>query len=193
MKKPGLLLVISGPSGAGKSTILREVTAKCPELRFSVSATTREPRQGETDGVHYYFVNRERFEEMRRGLELLENAEYAGNCYGTPAGPVLESVGQGFVTVLDIEAKGAMQVRERHPDCVLVFICPSETAEVERRLRERGTESAEKIQKRMAALEEQMAFVPKYDYYVVNDVLGDAVQSVLAIIEAERCRVSRRA
>lgn len=189
--RPGLLLVISGPSGAGKSTTLRLAMERCKDIHFSVSATTRPPRPGEEEGKHYYFVSPERFAEMRENGELLENAEYAGNEYGTPAAPVREFVASGHVCVLDIEARGAMQVRERYPDSVLAFICPSDRSELERRLRERKTESEEKIKRRMEALEEQMAALPSYDYYVVNDILDDAVHSVLSVIEAERCRTKR--
>lgn len=192
MKRPGLLLVISGPSGAGKSTTLRKAMEQCPDIRFSVSATTREPRAGEADGVHYFFVNHERFEQMRHEGELMECAEYAGNCYGTPSGPVRESIEQGMVAVLDIETNGAMQVRQSYPDSVLVYICPSDKNEIERRLRGRKTESEEKIRRRMACLDEQMRAIPQYDYFVVNDVLDDAVLSILSIIEAERCRTKRR-
>lgn len=191
MKRPGLLLVISGPSGAGKSTTLRKAMEQCPDIRFSVSATTREPREGEIDGVHYFFVNRERFEQMRDDGELLEHAEFVGNYYGTPASPVRESIENGLVSVLDIETLGAMQVRSRYPDSVLIYICPSDKGEIERRLRARKTESEEKIRKRMACMDEQMRAIPEYDYYVVNDTLDDAVHSVLSIIEAERCRTTR--
>ncbi|MCL2031493.1 MAG: guanylate kinase [Oscillospiraceae bacterium] len=191
IRRPGLLVVISGPSGAGKSSTLRLVMERCGDICFSVSATTRRPRPGEEEGRHYYFVSCERFEEMRRNGELLECAEYAGDFYGTPAAPVLAGVAAGQVCVLDIEARGAIQVRRCCPDSVLVFISPPDRAELERRLRDRRTESEEKIKRRMEALEEQMAALPLYDYQVVNDVLDDAARSVLSIIEAERCRTSR--
>ncbi|MDR1735432.1 MAG: guanylate kinase [Oscillospiraceae bacterium] len=191
MTKPGFLLVVSGPSGAGKSTMLRKAMEECRDMRFSVSATTRDPRDDEKEGVDYFFVSRARFDEMQNRGELLESAEFAGHHYGTPTEPVRESLKNGRIAVLDIEARGAMQVRARHPDCVLVYVCPTDISEVERRLRSRRTESEEKIRRRMAGMYEQLRHIPKYDYMVANDHLDEAVRELLCIVDAERCRTSR--
>ena len=191
MNNSGLLLVVSGPSGAGKSTTLRAAMEKEPNLIFSVSATTRAPRPGE-DEQSYQFMSREEFVALRDSDQLLEHAEFAGNFYGTPKSPVVNAIAAGKIAVLDIEAQGALQVRERMPDSVLVFLCPADISEVERRLRGRNTETEEKILRRMIIAREQMKYVRHYDYVIHNDDLELAQKALRSIVTAERHRMSRQ-
>lgn len=184
----GVLVIVSGPSGAGKSTIISGVSKRRSDIRFSVSVTTRAPRAGEADGVDYWFRTREQFREMIREDAFLEYAEYVGNCYGTPKEPVDESIASGYNVLLDIEVQGAAQVMEKRPDAVSVFLCPPSLAELEHRLRSRGTDSEEKIRERLLTASREYALAHKYDYIVINDVVEDAVRDLDAIITAERCR-----
>lgn len=169
----GKLVVISGASGVGKGTVLGIMMKKHPELSFSVSATTRAPRPGEVDGVHYYFITREAFEEKIRQGEFLEYDAHAANYYGTPREQALEKMEKGSV-LLDIEPKGAEQVKKAEPGAVLVFIMPPSVEELERRLRGRGDTSEEQIAMRMERADWEMEQRSWYDHVVVND-------------DAERC------
>ena len=157
MNSSGVLVVFSGPSGSGKGTVLAQYFAAHPEAAFSVSATTRAPRPGEVDGVNYHFVSRERFEEMISQGEVLEYTQYGGNYYGSPAGPIREALEQGRDVVLEIEVEGAMQVRERFPEALLVFVLPPSFQELERRLTSRGTETPEQIGGRLAAARRRLS------------------------------------
>lgn len=188
----GLLLVISGPSGAGKSTVIGRVMVLRRDLCFSVSATTRSPRPGETDGKDYFFVSRERFAEMVRRGELLEHAEYVGNCYGTPGGYVEQQLCAGRSVALDIEVQGAAQVREKCPGAVSVFILPPSSEELERRLRSRHTEPEEKIRSRLLQAKKECAHASGYDYVVINGDPDEAARELDSIITAELCRTARR-
>lgn len=179
----GQLIILSGPSGVGKSSIVKKVMEQHPKLRFSVSATTREIRPGEVDGVSYYFVTRERFMEMVQQNELLEYAEYVGNCYGTPAKPIDEALDLGYDVLLDIEVQGAMQIRELRPDALLVFLLPPSFEELERRLVSRGKDSAEVIRHRLETARVECAIADKYDYVIVNDDLDRAVNEFAAILD----------
>ena len=183
MDKKGKLLVISGPSGCGKSTVLSQVMAGRGDLRFSVSATTRAPRPGETDGKEYYFVSRERFEEMVENGELLEHAEFVGNCYGTPKAPVIKQLDEGITVILDIEVQGAAQVKALMPEAVTVFLAPPSLEELEARLRGRGTETEEKILGRLETARRELLLAPTYDHVIVNDVVERAAQELSAILE----------
>ena len=183
MTKRGKLLVLSGPSGCGKGTVLRSLMAGREDMAFSVSATTRAPRPGEVDGREYYFVTRERFMEMVERGELLEHAEFVGNCYGTPKTPVLEQLEAGRHVLLDIEVQGAAQVKKAMPEAVLVFLTPPSLEELERRLRGRGTETEEKIQQRLKTAEYELTLAPEYDYTVVNDEVARAAAEVAEILE----------
>ncbi len=183
----GQLYIISGPSGSGKSTVLREVFKRRDRLWFSVSATTREPRPGERDGVDYFFVTREEFDRMAASGELLEHAVYVKNCYGTPRKPVLDRMEQGIDVILDIDVQGAGQVKEKMPDAVTVFIAPPSVEELGRRLRGRSTESEEKIQERLRTAAAELERAKTYDYIVVNDRVERAAEELLAIMVPETC------
>lgn len=184
----GILVIVSGPSGAGKSTIISGVSKRRQDIRFSVSATTRAPRKGEVDGVDYWFRTREEFREMIEAGAFLEHAEYVGNFYGTPKAPVDENIAAGCNVLLDIEVQGAAQVMEKRPDAVSVFLCPPSLDELEHRLRNRGTDSEEKIRERLMTASREYAQAHKYDYIIINDVIEDAVRELDAVITAERCR-----
>lgn len=179
--KKGKLIVISGASGVGKGTVLGIMMEKRKDLSFSVSATTRPPRPGEIDGVHYYFITREKFENMIAAGEFLEYDAHAANYYGTPRAQAEEKQSHGPV-LLDIEPKGAKQVKEKAPDAVLIFIMPPSVAELERRLRGRGDTSEEQIQMRMERATWEMEQRVWYDHVVVNDDPERCAQEILKII-----------
>ena len=181
-------MIVSGPSGAGKSTIISRVSQARDDIRFSVSATTRAPREGERDGVDYFFKTREEFWEMVKAGAFLEHAEYVGNSYGTPAAPVDGNLAAGFNVILDIEVQGAAQVMEKRPDAVSVFLCPPSLEELERRLRGRGTDSEEKIRERLTTAHREYSQAGKYTYIIINDDADTAARELDAIITAERCR-----
>ena len=186
--EPGLVFVISGPSGCGKSTILRELFARRDKLYFSVSATTRAPRKGERDGVDYRFLSKEQFLSLLSQDELLEHAEYVGNYYGTPAGPVREHAAAGEDVMLDIEVQGARQVKEKLPDAVTVFIAPPSIEELGRRLRGRLTDSEEKIKKRLETAKTELELSSSYDYVIINDYVDRAVDELISIMDTEKNR-----
>lgn len=183
----GSLFVITGPSGAGKGTVLKAVIKSLDRLYFSVSATTRKPREGEVDGVHYHFMTKERFEELIEADRFLEYARYAENYYGTPLDPVLEQLEQGNDVILEIELQGALQVKQRMPQAVLVFIAPPSFEELEDRLRGRGTESEEVILQRLTIARQECANMDRFHYVVVNDEVADAADRLRAVILSRRC------
>lgn len=187
----GLLFVVSAPAGCGKDTILEQVLAKEDNVGYSVSATTRAPRVGEVDGTHYFFITRERFEEMIANGEVLEYTEYCGNYYGTPRKGVEAMLAEGRDVVLKIEIEGAMNIKKLFPDCCLVFILPPSMRELERRLRKRGTEDEPTIMRRIAQAKNELDAAADYDYFVVNDDLEDAVNDLIAVIRGEKCRKER--
>jgi len=188
----GLVVVVTGPSGVGKGSVHRGVRAALPDSTLSVSVTTRAPRPDEVDGVDYRFVDRETFDQMVRRGELLEWAEYAGNLYGTPRDPVAEEVAKGKVVVLDIEVQGALQVKEKIPDALLIFLAPPSLAELERRLRGRGTEDDDAVERRLRAAPEQLSEVDVFDEIVINDDLDRCIHEMLAVIDrARHSRTSR--
>lgn len=183
----GSLFIITGPSGTGKGTLLRQVMQTLDRLYFSVSATTRAPRPGEEDGVHYHFLSRERFEELVAWDRFLEYARYAENYYGTPLDPVLEQMEQGRDVILEIELQGALQVMARMPETVTVFIAPPSFAELESRLRGRGTETEEVIRTRLELARKECAAMDAFRYVVVNDRVEEAADRLRAVILSQRC------
>ena len=189
----GVLVVLSGPSGSGKSTAMAELLRRHPDYFFSVSATTRDMRPGETDGRDYWFVSRECFDEMVQQEALLEHAEYVGNCYGTPAAPIDEALAQGRDVLLDIEVQGAMQVRARRPEAVLIFMAPPSYEELSRRLTGRGDTAPDKVRARLNRALEELAEAHAYDYIVVSKTVAGVADEIEAIISAEKCRAGRRA
>ena len=190
--KRGTLIVLSGSSGVGKSTVIAKVLEARPDIHFSVSFTTRAPREGEVDGVSYHFVSREVFEEKINGGEFLEYAEYAGNYYGTSMTVIREKLDAGTDVLLDIEVQGAANVRKKLPEAVTMFLVPPSFAALSQRLHSRGTDSEEKIQQRLSIARVEAREIPKYDYVVVNDVVDRAVGEILSVLTAEGCRTARR-
>ena len=180
----GKLFVISGASGVGKSTVLSKVMASRTDLRFSVSATTRPPRPGETDGESYYFVSKASFEEMIQNDAFLEYDDHMGNFYGTPKAQLEEKLKDGSV-ILDIEPNGAFHVRRERPDAVLIFIAPPSLEELERRLRDRGDTSEEQIRLRLDRVAWEMEQSKQYNYLVVNSRVDSCAQEILDIIKKE--------
>ncbi len=188
----GNLFIVTGPSGAGKGTVLGRLLPTMEQLQYSVSATTRAPREGEEDGVNYYFLNRNDFLNMVDRGEFLEYAEYVGNFYGTPAGPVDECLEKGVDVILEIEVQGALTVKSKRPEAKLVFIIPPTFADLELRLRSRGSESDEIIAKRLEKAKEEYSMANHYDYIVCNGEVEQAVEELRSIIKAARCTVDRR-
>ena len=187
--RKGVLFVISGPSGVGKGTVNKRLFEEFGNaVAFSVSATTRGPREGEVDGREYFFISRQEFEKRVANNEFLEHAEYAGNCYGTPRDYVLSLLQRGVSVILEIDVQGAMQVKRRMPESVSVFILPPSFEELEHRLRGRGTETPEKIERRLAAAKAEMARATEYDYQIVNDDLDAAYARLreIFILETEK-------
>lgn len=188
----GKTFIVSGPSGVGKSTVLKALLERRENVFFSVSATTREARSGETDGVHYHFLNVDTFRKWIAQGEFLEYAEYVGNFYGTPKRYVDEAMDQGRDVILDIEIQGAIQVKGKRPETVSIFIAPPSWAELERRLTERGTDSPDKIQKRLLRAKVEFQTAHTYDYFVINDNVENAVRELDAIMTAEHCKPKER-
>ena len=193
MNKRGKLFVISGPSGAGKSTVVFKAMEGREDYCFSTSVTTRKPRPGEVDGREYFFIDRDRFSEMVLRDELLEYAEYVSNSYGTPRAYVEEQLDAGFDVILDIEIQGARQVHEKMPEAVMIFIAPPTLEELERRLVNRGTDTAEAIRGRLARARQEYAEADFYSYIIVNDDADAAATELASIITAEHCRFGDRA
>lgn len=189
----GLLFVVSAPAGCGKDTILGELFKKTDKAGYAVSATTRAPREGEIDGVHYHFLTREDFSEKIKRGEVLEYTEYCGNFYGTLKKSVDDLILSGKDAVLKIEVEGAMNIKKMFPVACLVFILPPSLEILEKRLRGRGTETEEKIRERTLQAKNELAFAKNYDYLVVNDDLSEAVEDVLSVFRAEKLRRERRA
>ncbi|MCI6568311.1 MAG: guanylate kinase [Dysosmobacter sp.] len=190
--RKGKTFIISGPSGVGKSTVLKALLEKRSDVYFSVSATTRAPRPGEEDGVHYHFMDANSFRQRIAADEFLEYAEYVGNFYGTPKKYVDEAMEQGKDVILDIEVQGAIQVCSKRPETVRIFIAPPSWEELERRLTERGTDSPEKVQKRLLRAKVEFQTAHTYDYFVINDTVEAAVAELDAIMTAEHCKPAER-
>jgi guanylate kinase len=191
MSRRGILFVMTGASGVGKDTIRHAALPDVENLFFSISATTRSTRPGEVHGKQYYFYDKATFEGMLAEGGLLEYAEYVGDYYGTPLKPVEDALLQGKDVLLELELVGARKVKEKLPEAVMIFIAPPTLIELERRLRGRGTDSEEKIQKRLSRAREEIRAVKEFDYVIVNAMLLDAVQDFKGVIRAERLRSER--
>ena len=188
----GKTFIISGPSGVGKSTVLRELFKDRDDLYFSISATTRAPREGEENGVHYHFIDVERFQQMIHEDAFLEYAEYVGNFYGTPKKFVDAAMDEGKDVILDIELQGAIQVTSKRPEVIRIFIAPPSWSELEKRLTGRGTDSPEKIRERLVRAKVELQNANTYDYFVINDTVEQAVREINAIMLAEHCKPAER-
>ena len=190
--RKGLLLVISGPAGVGKGTINLSLISRNSDICMSVSATTRSPRPGEIDGVHYFFKSEDEFQKMIESGAFLEYMRvFNTHYYGTPKSFVEQELAEGRSVILEIDVQGAMRVKAAYPDAVLIFIAPPSMSELKSRLIHRGTESSEAIERRFETAYQEMELVDRYDYVVVNDILDLAIARTEDIIVAERCRVSR--
>ena len=190
-KKQGQLIVVSGPSGAGKDTIVNKVVENNKNIWISVSATSRKPRNGEVEGVNYFFLEKEDFEEKINNNYFLEYAEYANNYYGTPKEKIVEKLEKGIDVILVIEIQGAKKIKELVPEALFIFIMPPSEKTLLSRLKNRQTEDKEKIIERFNIAYKEINEVTKYNYVVVNDKLDEAVDKVESIIKAEKCRVDR--
>ena len=187
LKERGKLIVLSGPSGAGKTTVVKKMMERRSDVCFSVSVTTRQPRPGEVDGKDYFFISEEKFRSMVDAGELLEHADYVSHSYGTPRDYVMRNLENGMNVVLDIEVKGAHQIREKCPDAVFVFFAPPSLSVLRSRLEGRGTEGRETIEKRLAKAEQEYAQADCYDWLVVNNSVDAAVKELSSIITAAQC------
>lgn len=186
MQRVGLLIVISGFSGVGKSTVINHMFEAMPNLRFSVSCTSRKPRPGEKDGVDYYFVTEDEFEKRVANDEFLEHTRTFTNCYGTLKCEVDRLLKDGYDILLDINSVGAMNVKKVYPDCVTVFINPPSLEELKKRLVGRGTETPDSLKKRLDEIEFESKSIPYYDFVVVNDVAKDCSDKIVAFLENRR-------
>lgn len=190
MNKRGLLVIVSGPSGAGKGTVVNELI-KDDSYALSISMTTRKPRETEIDGVHYFFKSNQEFEEMIEKNELLEYAKFCDNYYGTPLSYVESKLEEGKNVILEIEVQGALQVKERYKDAILIFLTPQNITQLRERLEKRATETEEKIAMRMARAKEEIKLIDKYDYIVINNIVEEAVVSINDIVKIEKMAAKR--
>ncbi|HLR01861.1 MAG TPA: guanylate kinase [Virgibacillus sp.] len=187
----GILFILSGPSGVGKGTVRKEIFQQDTDLKYSISMTTREKRQGEVDGVDYFFKTKAEFEEMIGNNELLEYASYVHNYYGTPKKYVEETLATGYDVFLEIEVQGAQQVKENFPEGVFIFLSPPSLDELKNRIMSRGTESDDLVLNRLKEAKKEIEMMDIYDYVVVNDHVERAVGKIQSIIESEHCKRER--
>ncbi|WP_421384513.1 guanylate kinase [Bacillus salacetis] len=192
MKEKGLLIVLSGPSGVGKGTVRKEIfSQKDTQFEYSISMTTRLPREGEVDGVDYFFKSREEFESLIEQGKLLEYAEFVGNYYGTPEDYVRETINNGKDVFLEIEVQGAQQIRDKFPEGLFIFLAPPSLSELQNRITTRGTETEELILNRMTTARKEIEMMDLYDYVVENDTVENATEKIKSIVQAEHCRIER--
>ncbi|MDQ0148888.1 guanylate kinase [Eubacterium multiforme] len=189
--KKGVLLVISGPSGAGKGTICKALLEKHKDIYLSVSATTRDPRVGEVEGVNYFFTTKEQFLQKVEEGDFLEHAEVYGNYYGTPKSSVQKMLNEGRDVILEIDIQGALKVKENCEEGIFIFILPPSMEELKQRIIKRGSETPESLMRRFKSAYKEINYISKYNYAVVNDEIDIAVSKLEAIITAEKCRVDR--
>lgn len=190
-KEKGILMVLSGPSGVGKGTVCRALRKRGTNLQYSISVTTRLPRAGERDGVHYFFKSKDQFKKMIDEKKLLEWAEYVGNYYGTPIDYVRQTLNEGRDVILEIEVQGALQVKERFPEGIFIFLAPPSLRELKDRITGRGTETGDLIENRMMVAKNEIELMKHYDYVVENDEVLAACDRIEAIVTAEHCKVER--
>lgn len=190
-KQKGLLVVISGPSGTGKGTVCQNLLSQRDSVRYSVSATTRKPREGEVEGKNYFFVSESKFLDMLDKDALIEWDKYCDNYYGTPKEYVEACLEDGLDIILEITVEGALEIKQKYPECVLVFIIPPSFGELRRRIESRATECCDVIEKRLEQAENELKHVPKYDYLILNDSVDNAVLNIEKVLDAERLKPSR--
>jgi guanylate kinase len=192
MIEKGLLIVLSGPSGVGKGTVRKEIfSQEDTQFEYSISMTTRLPREGEVDGVDYFFKSREEFESLIEKGKLLEYAEFVGNYYGTPEDYVRETINNGKDVFLEIEVQGAKQIREKFPEGLFIFLAPPSLSELQNRITTRGTETEDLILNRMTTARKEIEMMDLYDYVVENDKVENATEKIKSIVQAEHCRIER--
>ena len=183
MKNQNKLIILTGPSGVGKGTVIKEILAKDQTIWLSISATTREPREGEKEGENYYFLNQEKFKEMIDQDLFLEWAQFAGNYYGTPLSSVNAKIKEGFTVLLEIEVEGAKQIKKRFPNSLSIFLLPPDKGELERRIRNRGTEKEEAIKKRLSRANYEISASNKFDYALTNHNVADTAKRIIKLIQ----------
>ena len=184
MKNLKKLIIITGPSGVGKGTVVKELLDRNKDIWLSISATTRNPRVGEKDGLNYYFISEERFKDMIDKKEFLEWAQFAGNYYGTPLSTVNEKIEKGFVVLLEIEVEGAKQIKEKFPEALSIFLLPPSKEELEKRIRNRGTEKEEAIDRRLSRANYEIASSNQFDFVLTNHDVDETVKEVFKIIKS---------
>lgn len=190
MSKRGCLVIISGFSGAGKGTVVKELTSRYNNYALSISATTRAPRKGEENGREYFFKTKEEFEELIKQDALYEYAQYVSNYYGTPKAYVQQQLDAGKDVILEIEVQGALNVKAKNPEALLLFVTPPSAAELKRRLIGRGTETLEVINERMARAAEEALLMDRYDYLIINDKLEECTETIHQLVQREHLRMS---
>jgi|SRR5665647_342865 len=192
MPEKGIIFVVSGPSGVGKGTTLKVLIDHNPNIKFSISATSREPRKGEIDGQQYFFVSEEKFQQMIKKEEFIEWVKYCGHYYGTPKNHVEEMLNNSFDVVFEIEVEGALNVKKAYPDSVIIFMLPPTFEELENRLQKRGSEREEDVQKRLERAKFELSFANRFDYAIINSYVEDSANKLESILIAEKLSVKRK-